>query len=252
MRSKMKRPRPMDAVACIALFFALAGGTAVALAGRNTVDSGDIKPKQVKTSDIANNAVTTRKVKNNAVRTADVQNGQIKPADLAATEPVHKVGTPGEPPFGNGGEGDCIWAAPTTLGSIRPNPMGFYKDAYGMVHLLGVATATDAAPGDGMCGGAGAETNEDAVAFVLPPGYRPARDELLVQGTDLVVIIGNTPLDTGPGGIVPAGAVYADNNVVVGDGFTFRAAGPGTGLPRRAQSEGSTRSILDAVRRLTH
>ena len=55
----LRRPSPTTVIACLALFFAVAGGSAIALKGRNSVDSGDIKPKAVKTSDIANNAVTT-------------------------------------------------------------------------------------------------------------------------------------------------------------------------------------------------
>ena len=168
-------PRPSTVIACLALFFAVAGGSAIALQGRNSVDSGDIKRNAVKNSDIANNAVTTRKIRNNHVRTGDIQNGQVQPADLAATDPVHKVGAPGEPAFNTGGEGDCIWSNPPggTLGDVRPNPVGFWKDAFGTVHLIGIALATDGPGGDAMCGGAGEEVNEDAAVFVLPEGYRP-------------------------------------------------------------------------------
>jgi hypothetical protein len=48
-------------VAMLALFISLTG-TAAALKGRNSVDSGDIKPRQVKTGDLANNAATGAKV----------------------------------------------------------------------------------------------------------------------------------------------------------------------------------------------
>ena len=51
------RPSPAMVVALIALFIAL-GGTAVALSGKNTVQSDDIGPgAQVKAADIANDAV---------------------------------------------------------------------------------------------------------------------------------------------------------------------------------------------------
>src|SRR6187455_2148954 len=99
MPDRFRRTNPSTVIACLALFFAVAGGSAIALKGKNTVDSGDIKKGQVKTSDLANNAVTTKKIKN----------GQVRPADLAADEAFHKVGTPGNPSFGNGGEGDCLW-----------------------------------------------------------------------------------------------------------------------------------------------
>ena len=118
MFKKLGRPSPATVIACLALFFAVAGGSAIALPGRNSVDSGDIKPKAVKTSDIANNAVTTKKIKNNHVRAADIQNnavgtgeirdGQVRTGDLAAQEAFHLVGQPGEPAFSNGVEGDCL------------------------------------------------------------------------------------------------------------------------------------------------
>ena len=75
-----KRPNPTTVIACLALFFAVAGGSAIALQGRNSVDSGDIKKGNVKTSDIRNNAVTTKKIKNNHVRAADIQNNAVGPA----------------------------------------------------------------------------------------------------------------------------------------------------------------------------
>lgn len=55
-----------NAASALALFLAVGGGSAFALAGRNTVDSGDIRNRQVKTADIANNAVTRAKIKNAA------------------------------------------------------------------------------------------------------------------------------------------------------------------------------------------
>lgn len=47
---------PSFVISCIALFVAMSG-TAVALKGKNTVDSGDIKPGAVKTRDIGLEAV---------------------------------------------------------------------------------------------------------------------------------------------------------------------------------------------------
>ena len=72
-RSTTRRPSPAMAVAFVALLAALSG-TAVALPGVNTVDSGDIRNGQVKGKDIGKNAVTGRKIKNGAVGTADVKN----------------------------------------------------------------------------------------------------------------------------------------------------------------------------------
>jgi hypothetical protein len=47
-------------VGLVALFFALSAG-AYALPGKNTVDSGDIKPRAVKRSDLGRNSVNAVK-----------------------------------------------------------------------------------------------------------------------------------------------------------------------------------------------
>jgi hypothetical protein len=52
MRIKVGKPSPALVVACIALVAAL-GGTAIALPGKNTVNSGDIKNRQVKPADLS-------------------------------------------------------------------------------------------------------------------------------------------------------------------------------------------------------
>jgi hypothetical protein len=242
-----RRPSPTTVIACLALFFAVAGGSAIALKGKNTVDSGDIKKGQVKTSDIANNAVTTKKIKGNAVRTSDIQNGQVRPGDLAPEEAFHIVGAPGEPTFGNGGEGDCIWTSARTVLANFGNPAAFYRDARGVVHVVGAVVSQDGPGGDGACdaGSATPEALEDSRIFTLPAGYRPADIGLPVIGTlsltdSALAIIGATSdivlQATLP---IPAGAVInglGDEQILSLDGVTFRAAGPGTGLPRRAAS----------------
>jgi hypothetical protein len=80
-RSTTRRPSPAMAVAFVALLAALSG-TAVALPGVNTVDSGDIRNGQVKGKDIGKNAVTGRKIKNGAVGTADVKNEGLTGTDI--------------------------------------------------------------------------------------------------------------------------------------------------------------------------
>jgi hypothetical protein len=57
-----------NVASALALFLAVGGGTtAIALSGRNSVDSGDLKAGAVKTSDLARNAVTGRKVKESSL-----------------------------------------------------------------------------------------------------------------------------------------------------------------------------------------
>ena len=230
MRAR-RRLSPTTVIACLALFFAVAGGTAIALQGRNTVDSGDIKPKAVKTSDIANSAVTTRKIRNNHVRTADIGPGAVGPADVRADPPYRLIGAPGQPAFSNGGEGDCLWANAVSP-PLDLNPAGFYKDAYDVVHLVGVIAQVAGPGGDAACGGVGDESVEDQIAFVLPPGFRPQNMELHTQDSFAMVVNGSTDIPT-PNGTLPAGAVFYNGSEMLLDGITYRAADPANGLPRR-------------------
>ena len=75
------RPSPAMAVAFVALLAALSG-TAIALPGTNSVDSGDIKNGQVKNKDIGKNAVTGKKVKDGSIASGDVKNGSLTGTDV--------------------------------------------------------------------------------------------------------------------------------------------------------------------------
>jgi hypothetical protein len=88
-----RRPSPAMAVAFVALLAALCG-TAVALPGKNTVDSGDLKKRAVKRADIARNAVNGRKVRNGSLTGADTRNDSLTGADV-------NEGTLGEVPSAN-------------------------------------------------------------------------------------------------------------------------------------------------------
>jgi hypothetical protein len=76
-----RRPSPAMAVAFIALLAALSG-TAMAIPGKNTVDSGDIKKGAVKRGDIARNAVTGAKVRNGSLTGADARDDSLTGADV--------------------------------------------------------------------------------------------------------------------------------------------------------------------------
>ena len=69
-------PSPAMAVAFVALLAALSG-TAIALPGRNTVDSGDIRRGAVKNSDIARGAVTGSKVRNRTLTGVKIRNDSL-------------------------------------------------------------------------------------------------------------------------------------------------------------------------------
>lgn len=84
LRSLKRRPSPAMAVAFLALLTALSG-TAAALPGKNTVNSGDLKRNAVKRSDIARNAVTGAKVKNDSLKGSDVDEASLGTVPSATT-----------------------------------------------------------------------------------------------------------------------------------------------------------------------
>src|SRR4051812_8830497 len=71
-----RRPSPPMVVAFVALLAALSG-TAVALPGKNGVDSGDIKNGQVTGADLKAGAVTSKKVKDESLLAQDFKSGQL-------------------------------------------------------------------------------------------------------------------------------------------------------------------------------
>jgi hypothetical protein len=83
-------------VAVIALVMTMGGAAAVALPGKNKVDSGDIKKNAVGASDIRKNAVRTGEVKNRSLRAKDFAPGELPagpqgpagPAGASALGPV--------------------------------------------------------------------------------------------------------------------------------------------------------------------
>jgi len=198
-----------NVAATLAVFLAVAGGSAVALDGRNTVDSGDII------------------------------NGEVRARDLAPAEAFHVVGQRGEPALLNGGQGDCLWQSRATATPLPFNPPSFYKDPYGVVHLAGALTVVDGPGGDRRCDVA--EETDDERIFVLPPGYRPARVEVhTVQGGPGGSLDGEDAVLIGPakdvvagGETLPAGTVFVSGDptgvestsgAYFLDGVSFRAA----------------------------
>lgn len=172
-----------NVMATIAVFVALGGSSYAALrVGSkqivdNSVRSKDIRNNGIRSGDIADNRVTGKDLRDgtiagrdvaaNALGGAQIDESTLGPvataADagtvdgidssqflraLPASEPWHRVGTAGEPPFLNGWDN-----ADSELAPAR-----FYKDPLGIVHIQG----TIATPGI---------TNH---VFTLPPGYRPA------------------------------------------------------------------------------
>ena len=125
--------------------------------------------------------------------------GTYPSPSLAAPEPVHLVGAPGEPPFETG--------ASNTPGPVHP--AGFYKDGLGRVHLEGTVNQ---AVGDDI--------------FRLPAGYRATTDQVCFSApaftaavnfvTNRVCIVAGDEVRNS------SGTGVRDINL---DGMSFRAAG---------------------------
>jgi hypothetical protein len=74
-------PSPAMLVALLALFVAL-GGSAVALKGKNRVDSGDIKNGQVSSKDLKDGSATGADVADGTIGGADIGDGSIGGAEI--------------------------------------------------------------------------------------------------------------------------------------------------------------------------
>ncbi|UMG91760.1 hypothetical protein [Nocardioides sp. TF02-7] len=170
--------------------------------------------------------IGTKDLKNNAVTSAKVKNGSLKATDLVREGKFKYVGKSGAPAFRTGGEGDCVWQLGSSLvpGLGRP---GFRKDRFGTVHLAGVAAPADGGGGDGVCDSGAVGETEDAVAFVLPGPFRPARTQLLPIGTTGgILVVGRNGL-AAPGLSLPPGAVAAlgTGSPLILDGISYLPAG---------------------------
>jgi hypothetical protein len=247
LRNFKRRPSPAMAVAFVALLAALSG-TAVALPGKNTVDSGDLKKNAVRNADIRNNAVNGKKVKNSSLASGDVKNesltgGDVKndsligsdinestlgkvpsaaTADLAntvaASEAYHEVGTAGNPSFGAGCTNAVVSGAPDVF-----EKAAFYKDLEGVVHLRGMIECDPGATSDA--------TN---IAFQLPAGYRPRNGKLQVFPNAIggnstppapLFVIAGAGIPAGTGLVIPDGGVAVSDGNTSLDGTSFRAEG---------------------------
>jgi hypothetical protein len=199
-----------NVVATLCLFLLLGGATAIAAGlAKNSVGSKQLKKNAVTAAKIKKNAVTTSKIKGDAVTGAKVNEstlGTVPSANLANSlsplEAVHLVGAPGEPPFESGSH---------NLGSTGPfnlNPVGFYKDHEGIVHLQGIAEGGKSSP---------------TFVFTLPAGFRPAAGKALLfeqfSESGAIIFGGSTFAE----GFDLSGKILGGSEqAVVLDGITFR------------------------------
>lgn len=175
-----RRPSPALVVACAALLVALGGtGYAALKLPRNSVGARQLRNGAVTNTKLARRAVTAAKVAPRSLTGAQIRSATLglvprathavsadiagtaqtavhaTNADTAATaqtlaapEAMHLVGAPGEPTFQNS------WQ---NRGGTADEPLGFYKDRAGIVHLQG--RIVGGSPNNGI--------------FQLPSGYRP-------------------------------------------------------------------------------
>jgi len=76
------RPSPAMAVAFVALLAALTG-TAVALPGTNTVNSGDIVNNTIRSKDVRNNNLRGKDVRNGSLTGKDIKNNSLTGSDVS-------------------------------------------------------------------------------------------------------------------------------------------------------------------------
>ncbi|HEY7257076.1 MAG TPA: hypothetical protein VH476_10390 [Solirubrobacterales bacterium] len=217
---RIRRPTPSMAVALVALVVALAGtGYAAVNLPKGSVGAKQLKKNSVTKAKIRKNAVTRAKVHRNAITGIKIKNRSVLGQDirvgslgkvpsastadtatsLAPLEPLHLVGTAGEPEFEEGA-GNVGLVAPDTLSQ----PVGFYKDRGGIVHLEGFA-----------------ERGKDGFVFTLPPGYRPQSGitQIFETGESLILIFGSSITI---GGEDVSGKVLSDGATAVLSGISFR------------------------------
>jgi hypothetical protein len=206
-------------VAILALFFAMSG-SAIALQGKNSVFSDDIKNGQVKRADVARNAINSAKVANGSLRAGDFGAGQLP---QGPTGPAGATGGTG--PTGPTG---------TTGLTGATGPTGPAAQIMGgrWANLDTSTTADDLRIPIGLDLTGGSPQVAAPIDFVA--------SDLLVKvsslpptGTSWTIAlrIGNT--DTALACTIPEGAASCSNNVAAvpvqtGDGYAFRVTSTGT------------------------
>jgi len=210
-----------------------------------SITTAKLADAAVSAAKIAAGAVGSAAIADGAVGSAAIADGTVGAADLTKSEAPRLVGTPGEPAFGNGGDGDCVWeSAAAAIPGL--GPVSFYKDQMGIVHLNGLVQRLNGPGGDGACAGGAPGESADGVIFLLPAGYLPANGEFHNSPDSQVLVSSAAGLTEGTV-TVPGGAVFFSNvpgqDVANLDGITFRAASP-------AAKSGSVPVDLDALRDL--
>ncbi len=213
----MKNLRPKltyaNVMVTILAFVVLSGGAAYAASqlGKNSVGPKQLKKNAVTTAKVKKEAITAAKVKKGTLTGTQInlsKLGTVPSATHAASadsippaEPIRLIGAPGQPGFENGATN--IPGEP----GLNFQPTGFYKDAFGIVHLEGSV-----------------KKGSSGVIFTLPSGYRPASGTVQIfeqPKESIVLILGSGVEGVGAGAVVDEGGTPA----VLLSGITFRAGG---------------------------
>lgn len=111
---------PATVLSLIALVAAIGGGSAIALSGKNRVDSGDIRNGQVRAPDIRTGAVTGGKVRDNSLDGADVNEAGLGTVPSAATagSAANSAALGGEAPSTYRGAASSGYAANCNPGTL--------------------------------------------------------------------------------------------------------------------------------------
>jgi hypothetical protein len=202
-------------MATVAVFIALGGSAYAFHLGKNSVGSKQLKKASVVTAKIRNEAITAAKVRKGTLTGTQINASTLgtvpaaqsaQTADvLAASEGWHEVTE-----FLDG------WESSMPAVGGHPEPVGFYKDKEGVVHLRGEVS----------------QGTPNTVIFRLPPGYRPASGRFIEEPvacfggvrcpyeTSSVVVTGpNFPNPVGDGAVLAP----AETNNIFLDGIAFRA-----------------------------
>jgi hypothetical protein len=118
-----RRPSPAMAVAFVALLAALTG-TAVALPGTNTVNSGDIVNNTIRSKDVRNNNLRGKDIRNGSLAGRDVKNGSLTGADVkddSLTGADINEGTLGTVPSATNAQNAQSATNATQLGGLPPS-----------------------------------------------------------------------------------------------------------------------------------
>jgi hypothetical protein len=209
-------PSPAMVVAVIALVVAMAGtGYAALKLPKNSVGTKQVKKNAITTAKIKKDAVTGAKVKAGSLAGTDIDLnslGTVPSANtantansLAAAEPIHFVGTPGEPVFENGSQ-----TQPSPVPGLSFGKVGFYKDRAGFVHLEGIALA-----------GEGVTVGGVVPIFTLPPGFRPESGVTQIFGSENGAAIFGSNV-TAEGKVVGGAVAGAKKQPAVLNGIVYR------------------------------